>query len=172
MDSITLSQVRTGPDMATLIDQYGESLLRLCFFYLKDIHLAEDAMQDTLIKVYQHYGKFKGNASEKTWMMRIAINTCKNYLRSTWRKNVDPLSALESVPTTYQENLAQDDTLLLEIMKLPNKYKEVVLLHYYQDMSVKDIAVTLRCPVGTVTGRLRRARERLEINLKGWYYNV
>ncbi|WP_141502369.1 sigma factor [Paenibacillus luteus] len=66
-------------DMKRIIAEYGNSLLRMCFLYLKDIRLAEDAVQDTLIKVYKSYSQFKGHANEKTWIMKIAINVCKNY---------------------------------------------------------------------------------------------
>lgn len=71
-------------DLERVITEYGDSLLRMCFLYLKDIHLAEDAVQDTLIKAYLNYGKFRKDSSEKTWIVRIGINVCKNYLRSSW----------------------------------------------------------------------------------------
>ena len=89
MLSVSMPDRNSAPDMDMLVKQYGDSLLRMCFLYLKDIHLAEDAVQDTLLKVYEKYSGFDQNCAEKTWMMRIAINVCKNYLRSSWWKRIE-----------------------------------------------------------------------------------
>jgi RNA polymerase sigma-70 factor (ECF subfamily) len=144
----------------------------MSYLYLKDIHLAEDAVQDTFIKVYKSYPQFKGNSGLKTWIMRIAINVCKNYRRTSWWKRIDVLESLNSIPA--EAGAApdlRDDTLLLEIMRLSPKYKEVILLFYYQDMTTREISRALNIPESTVSVRLKRARERLKIKLKGWYYD-
>lgn len=171
MDSILLSREAPRPDMAALVDQYGDALLRICFLYLKDSYLAEDALQDTFLKVYQHYGKFKGEASEKTWVTRIAINTCKNYLRTMRRCPTDDLVAFESIPANPHAHPLEDNTLAVEVMKLPPKYKEVILLFYYQQFKIHEIAGILKTPAGTIASRLKKARALLETNLKGWYYD-
>jgi len=70
-------------EMDRLLEQYGDSLLRLCFLYLKDRYLAEDAVHDTLIKAYEGYAKFRGDSSEKTWLTSIAVNVyslTRNYV--------------------------------------------------------------------------------------------
>ncbi|QOR34877.1 sigma-70 family RNA polymerase sigma factor [Clostridium sp. 'deep sea'] len=152
-----------------LITTYGNSILRMCFIYLKDIHLAEDALQDTYIKVYKNYSSFKGNSSEKTWIMRIAINVCKNYLRSSWWKRKNEEVSLESITAT--ENMEENDDLVLEIMKLSYKYKEVILLYYYQELKIREIAKVLNIPESTVSIRLKRAREKLKISLEDNRYN-
>lgn len=140
----------------------------MCFLYLKDAHLAEDAVQDTFIKAYNSYSQFKGKSSEKTWIMRIAINVCKNYLRNSWWKRVDESVVLDNIPT--DESLIKDDTLLLEVMKLSQKYKEVILLFYYQEMKIREIAEILKIPESTVSVRLKRAREKLKSNLEDMDY--
>ncbi|HEY5561412.1 MAG TPA: sigma-70 family RNA polymerase sigma factor, partial [Clostridiaceae bacterium] len=147
------------------------SLLRMCFLYLKDIHLAEDAVQDAFIKVNKSYINFKGDSEEKTWVMRIAINVCKNYLRSSWWKRIDEAAVLENITVSNSTDALQDEALLLEIMKLSPKYKEVILLFYYQDMKICEIAEVLNIPETTISVRLMRAREILKIKLKGWYYD-
>ncbi|MFF2014688.1 sigma-70 family RNA polymerase sigma factor [Paenibacillus sp. NPDC058177] len=156
------------PDMKRIITEYGTSLLRMCFLYLKDIRLAEDAVQDTLIKVYNSYSQFKGNSSEKTWIMSIAINVCKNYLRSFWWRRIDGSAILENIPSKEYE--IEDTELIVQIMKLSHKYKEVILLYYYQDMKIKEIAEILKAPESTIAVRLKRAREILKTRLKGWNY--
>ncbi|HWP97602.1 MAG TPA: sigma-70 family RNA polymerase sigma factor [Syntrophomonadaceae bacterium] len=158
-------------DINSLVAEYGNSLFRMCFLYLKDIHLAEDAVQDTFIKIYKSYSQFKGDSELKTWIMRIAINVCKNYQRNSWWKRVDASEALNRIPVDTNSEVMADDTLLLEIMQLSRKYKEVILLFYYQDMSIQEISQTLKIPQSTVSIRLKRARERLKVKLKGWYYD-
>lgn len=71
-----------------LIDEYGTEILRLCYLYLKDYQLAEDACQDTFLKVYSNFHNFNRLSTEKTWITRICINTCKNYLRNPWKRKV------------------------------------------------------------------------------------
>lgn len=153
------------PDINKIVAEYGDSLLRMSFLYLKDYHLAQDAVQDTFIKVYRSYSGFNGKSSEKTWIMRIAINVCKNYLRSNWWKRIDAGAALETIPS--DEIGIQDDALLKAIMTLPVKYKETILLYYYQGLKIHEIAEALHIPESTVSVRLKRARERLKSQLKG-----
>lgn len=169
MASILDPENRKVPDIKRMIDKYGNSILRMCFLYLKDKHLAEDAIQDTFIKVYNNYPKFKGKSNEKTWIIRIAINVCKNYLRKSWWKHIDISTALDSIPV-YEDSY-KDDTLLIEVMKLSPKYKEVIILFYYQEMKIREIAEALQIPESTVSIRLRRARDILKSNLEDWYYD-
>ena len=171
MDYVLISSMKTMPDLEHLVEQYGDSLLRMCFLYLKDIQLAEDAVQETFIKVYKNYSHFKGNSEEKTWITKIAINVCKNYLRSSWWKHIDASAVLNNIPSSRIEADQQDDTLLAEIMKLSPKYREVILLYYYQDIKVRDIAKILDTPETTISVRLRRARGKLKLKMKGWYYD-
>ncbi len=171
MDHVSVPNQKPIPAMNKLVAKYGDPLLRMCFLYLKDIHLAEDAVQDTFIKVYKGYTNFKGDCEEKTWVMRIAINVCKNYLRSSWRKHIDEAAVLENISVSNSIEALQDDALLLEIMRLSPKYKEVILLFYYQDMKIREIAEILTIPEATISVRLMRAREILKIKLKGWHYD-
>lgn len=169
MTSSKLQHKNAELDMQRIMTDYGNSLLRLCFLYLKDVHLAEDAVQNTLIKISKNYAQFKSNSSEKTWIMRIAINECKNALRNSWWKRINASIILENIPADEYE--LEDNTLLTQIMKLSPKYKEVILLYYYQEMKIREIAVILQIPESTVSIRLKRARELLKSKLKGWYYD-
>lgn len=156
-----------SPDMDRIVQQYGDSLMRICFLYLKDVYLAQDAVQDTFLKIYRNYHKFDTNSSEKTWIMRIAINVCKDYLRSAWHRKVNVQEVLDEIPTHSETH--EDDTILIEIMRLKPHYREVILLFYYQDMKISDIAQVLGSPESTVSVRLKRAREQLKKRLEDWY---
>ena len=91
-----------GPDREESLNQmvltYEKDLQRLCCAYLKDIDLARDAVQETFLKAYRQMDQFNGKASEKTWLMRIAINTCKDVLRGGWFRHMDRTAVLEDLP--------------------------------------------------------------------------
>ncbi len=168
---VTAESRQKGLWLERLIENHGDSLLRLCFLYLGNVATAQDAVQDTFLKAYRHYAQFRGDSAEKTWLMRIAINTCKNYMRSPWMRFIDRSVIPESLPepTAYDADLT-DDTVIKEIMRLPHKYKEVLLLYYYQEMKTSEVAQALGIPEATVSIRLKRAREKLKPHFEEWYY--
>ena len=166
-----MSREKSSFDMDVLMNEYGTVLLRLCYLYLGDIQAAEDAVQETFIAVYQNYKQFKGASSEKTWITRIAINVCKNILRSMWTKKVT--IGLDNVEQSMEAaSDSNAETMFLEkeragtvssaIMKLDPKYREVVLLYYYQELNTNEIAKALHIPASTVRIRLARARNKLK----------
>lgn len=160
---------RGALELPRLLDEYGDGLLRMCVLCLGDRALAEDAVQDTFLKAMCAWERFRGGCSEKTWLTGIAVNVCRSYLRSPWRRRrVD----WESVrpPDTPAPSLP-DDTLVRAVQALPEKYRTAVVLHYYRELKVREIAAILRVPVSTVTVRLSRARTMLKEALKGWYYD-
>ena len=157
------------PDMQRLVSEYGNELLRMCYLYLHDLHLAEDAVQETYIKAYKNWGSYRRDCSEKTWITAIAINVCKSYLRSSQYKHWLYLTN-QNYESSYEDKI-KDDTVLKEIAELKPKYREVILLFYYEQLKVKEIASILHITESAVTVRLTRAREQLKISLKGWYFD-
>ena len=169
-DNPAPSYLQDEDGFARLLDDWGDRLLRLCTLYLKDAHLAEDAVQETLIKAWRNVDKFRGDGSEITWITRIAINVCKSYLRSPWKRRRAPAEELERL-FAPSDNPQVDDTLPHAIMALSRPYREVILLYYYQELKAREIADILGVDVSTVTVRLSRARKQLREALKGWYYD-
>ncbi len=157
--------------ISRIMAEYGRELKRLCYLYLKDEGLAEDAVQDTFLKAYKALESFREESSEKTWIVRIAVNTCKDYLRTAWFRRVDRRVALENLPEESCEAKNPDHTVMQEIMRLPAKHREVILLRYYQEMEIAEIAVVLKIPEGTVKSRLGRARDKLAKTLERWYFD-
>lgn len=158
-----------GMDLAAMLEKHGDHLLRLCTLYLGDQSQAEDAVQDTFLRAIQAWPKFRGDSTVETWLVRIAINVCKNQLKSPWRLRRAPAEALEGLRTEGPE--PEDDTLVKAVQGLPPKYREVVILYYYQEWKAYEIAQRLHISVSTVTVRLSRARNMLKEKLKGWYYD-
>ena len=150
-----------------LMSLYERDLLRMSYVYLHDLALAEDAVQETFIKVYKNLDTFRGESNEKTWLMRIAINTCKDMRRAGWFRFVDRRVSLDKLPQAYCAFLEEDNAITTEIMLLPRKQMEVVLLYYYQGLTVYEIAKVLGIAVSSVSVRLKRAREQLKKELEG-----
>lgn len=163
--------VGPGPDnkkrLCTLIDQYERELLHLCCVYLRDISMAEDAVQETFMKAYQHMDAFRGESSEKTWLYRIAINTCRDMRRSKWLRIFDRSVDIDALQIPVQGASDVSIALMQEIMRLPVKQREVIFLFYYQDMTLAEIGRLLGAPVSTVGDRLHRARTMLRKAMKG-----
>lgn len=150
-----------------LLDQHGDSILRLCLLYLGDRQLAEDAFQETFLKAWRHQDSFRGDSSEKTWLTHIAMNVCRSMLRSGWfrlRKQSQDIDTLLSL-TAPEEGRNLD--LTRELCALPGKYREVILLYYYENMNAREIAQLLHLPANTVSTRLRTARNMLHTALEG-----
>ena len=168
MEKPLTSVRRESMDLAGLLEEHGDHLLRLCTLYLGDRSQAEDAVQDTFLRALRAWPGFRGDCAVETWLVRIAINVCKDYLRSAWNRRVSVVEALNEIPAA-EDSPHEDDTLLREIMNLKPKYKEVILLFYYQDMKISEIARVLDAPESTVSVRLKRAREQLKKRLEGWY---
>lgn len=151
------------------VHAYGTAILRTCFVCLSDVREAEDAMQETFIKAWRAMDRFEGRngASEKTWLTHIALNVCRDVQRSRWFRHVDMRRALEDVPQTVASVLPEDRTLLLDIMQLPDKYKQPILLYYYQDMTIEETAEVLDVSKSTVHSRLRKAEQLLRLSIEG-----
>ena len=160
-----------GPDREERLNQmvltYEKDLLRLCCAYLKDIDLARDAVQETFLKAYRRMNQFNGKASEKTWLMRIAINTCKDVLRGGWFRHMDRTAVLEDLPLPVDPPSVEHIALTSAIMALPRKYMEVILLHCDQGMNIRETAQALGITPPAVINRLKKARAALRDALEG-----
>ncbi len=171
----TMAQTREEPVeriIEGLMRQHADSILRLCLMILQDYHLAEDAMQDTFLKAYRSYGRFRGDSSVYTWLTRIAINTCKDVRRSAWHRRMSRSIRLEDLPEPSVPPAEADDTLINSVLALPMKLRETVLLVYYSNLSVAEAARTLSISVPAVYKRLKKAHGILKIELEGWFHEA
>lgn len=170
MDKASVPGNVRDAEIERMMREYGTSVLRMCYAYLRDPSLAEDAGQDTFIKAYRHLDSLLtgGKGHEKAWLMRIAINTCKDYRRSAWFRHLDLRTPIEGLPEASQPMAEKDQRLADGIIGLPRKEKEAVLLFYYQDMSYDEIAEALGISRSSVYNRLTRAKRLLKNTLEGW----
>ena len=149
--------------------RYGDALVRMCCLYLNDASLAQDAAQDTFIKAWRNLGRFRRECDERTWLMRIAVNTCRDMLRGRWFRHVDRRVRLEDLPETAVDVQWPDDTLTRAILALPDGQRNVVTLRYFQGFSVEETASLLKLSRRTIHYRLEKAERLLKDHLEGWY---
>ena len=147
-----------------LMNTYGDELLRTCYLYLKDYQLAEDAVQETFIKVMKSYDSFKHKSSEKTWLMRIAINCCKNIMRTRWfhirQNNLE--SHVEKIGDDPINNFVEKDSVSAAIMALNAEDRQIIILYYYQELSAREIAIVIGKSENATIQRLNRARGKMK----------
>lgn len=151
-----------------LINRYGDEILRLCLSYLGNRQLAEDAFQDTFVKAWKHLTAFRGESSVRTWLSQIAVNTCRDLLRSSWFGMWKRSQPVETLLNLSSGDIPRPPSPVRDaVLALPGRYREVIVLHYMENMNVREIAECLHLSVNTVTTRLRRARQLLKTELKG-----
>lgn len=160
-----------GRTLERMMTEYGDSVVRVCYLFLKDRQLAQDAAQETFIKAWNALHTLRSGDTEKAWLIKIAVNTCKNMLRSRYFRMVDRSISTDDLPEPASVDPDTDDTVLKEVMALDDKYREVVVLYYYQELSSDETAKVLGLPTATVRTRMKRARELLRTRLKGWYFD-
>ncbi len=160
-------------DIETLVREYGNDVLRTAYSFVRDREAAKDLFQETFIKANYNLDKFRGDSSIKTWLIRITVNVCKDYLKSAYQKNVVPMTQVEEDSLRVEddheqiENADRDEQIRRAVNSLPENYREVVLCVYFREMSVADTSAALGVPEGTVKSRLARAREVLKSKLEG-----
>ena len=161
-------------DIDYYVEQYGDYLYRIAYVYTKDQHAAEEVVQDVFIKLYET-NQFEGKSSEKTYLTKMTINRCYDYLRK-WKVKKAQLFEYftKSVASSEQVVIEQQerDEIVEAILTLPLKYREVLLLYYYDDLSVAEIASCIHIPQSTVATRLQRARTKLKEQLPKMEWEV
>ena len=156
--------------LENVMDRWEAPLLRLCFAYLGDRGLAEDAVQETFLKAWKGYDRFEHRADEKTWLTRIAVNQCKDVLKSAWNRHTDRTVDTDLLPEAAVPFEERDDTVTRAVMSLPARLREVTLLRWYQGLSLEEMVKVLHLPRSTINYRLKNAKTMLKGKLEDWYY--
>ena len=158
-------------DLYRWMNNYGDMLVRLAYGILKDSDLAQDAAQDTFVKAYKNKAAFRGESSEKTYLTSILMNTCRDYLRTSWMKRIDRKISVHQLPEPYADASIPDRTVIEAVLRLPLPLRQVILLRHWQSMKIKEIGDALCISPETVKKRLKRANQKLQTQLEGWYYD-
>lgn len=160
---MTKSLLRTNKEIAEIYKRQMKTVYRVCFAYMKNPSDTEDAVQDTFYKMIKSGVAFESEEHEKAWLIRTATNVCKNSVKHWFRKRVD-LADYENLLS--RGNIEIDDTFEV-VMSLPDKYKTVVYLYYYEGYKTPEISNILQKPQSTIRNYLHEARGVLKEKLGG-----
>ena len=146
-----------------LVEMYKDNIYAAAFNICKSAADAEDVVQDTFLQYYMTKKEFDDEKHIRYWLLRVAINKAKN-IQSSFRRKKE--MSLEDYVETLTFETPESRELFEEVMKLPEKYRVVIHLFYYEDYSIKEIAKILRVTESSVKVRLSRGRAKLKDALK------
>ncbi len=159
------SLLPTDKEFAELYLRHADLVYRLSYIYLKNPFDAEDAVQSVYLKLIKSQPVFNNHNHEKAWLMVTTRNYCKDILKNWWKTRRVALDALPEVSSWNGDK--QSSEVLARLLSLPEKYKIVLYLYYYEEYSVKEISEMLGHKESTVQTQLSRGRKRLKIDLGG-----
>ena len=156
------------------VEEHIEHLLKIAFLYVKDWPAAEDIVQDVFLTYYEKFEQFEERSSLKTYLIRITINKCKDYLKS-WCYRKQALTNNFFMSRQDRRRVLEDVERLdiaNAVLDLPIHLREVIIHYYYEEQSVLEVAQLLAISDNTVKTRLRRARQLLKEKLSNDEWEV
>lgn len=165
----------TGSDGAIyssedLVHKYIDMVYRLALSQTKSLDFAEDITQDVFLKFLQSDKVFESEEHVKAWLIRVTINCSKKLFLSSWFKKTVPIT--EDLAEKLSFHTPEQSDAYFAVNALPQKYRTVIYLYYYEEMSIKELCALLNASEGTIKSRLHRAREMLKISLKGGEFDA
>ncbi len=178
-----MEKAERDQELQLKIETYGNMLFRLCLIRLQNVQDAEDVVQDVFYQYLRRSEPFESGEHEKAWLLKVAVNACHRVWRSAWKRHQSgeewqEASGVLLASVTQEEACSPEEyslgqekrrQLLEAVMSLPAKYREVIHLFYYQQLSVKAIAEVTGRGESTITSQLTRGRELLRRSLKEEY---
>ena len=158
--------MRSEQEVNRAIDLYSDTIRRICMIHLKNSADTEDIFQTVFLKYALSHVDFESNEHEKAWLIRVAINACKDLLKSFWKHTV----ALDEIIEQPSQISPDHKEVLEAVLSLPTRYRDVVYLHYYEDYTAPEIAQILHKNVNTVYTLLTRSKQMLQKKLEGDEY--
>ena len=148
-----------------LMEQYGEQVKKLAYSYVRNWPIAEDVAQEVFISVYKNLHRFRGDASYKSWIYKIAINKSKDALKTRFLRPDKLFKKLKTLGIAEEQSAEdwamvrdEDRALSQMVLDLPLKYREVIILYYYEGLKLEEITAYTKLNLSTVKTRLRRAK--------------
>ena len=146
----------TEEQRTQVVNRWGDMVYRLALARTASVPDAEDVFQEVFLRYFRHEEKFHSDEYRKAWLIRCTVNRAKSLTASPWRRRIVPLETAEEVGVEddYRE-------VYSAVLSLPGKYRAVIHLHYFEGLSVSEMAQTLQLPEGTVKSQLSRGRDLL-----------
>ena len=152
-------------EIAAVYDRHANMLYRVAMSHLNNSEDAQDAVQDVFARYISAAPTFSDEEQERAWLIRVTVNHCRDILKSPWRKRRVSRTELSGASEEPVFAMEEQKTLFQAVMALPEKYRMVLYLFYYEELSVREMAVLLNLSQTAVTTRLSRAREKLKLQL-------
>lgn len=174
----TVSKAVEAEFLQKKIDAYSDMLYRIAYLQLRNNQDAEDVVQETFYQYIKNRREFESVEHEKAWLIKVTLNGCRKVWRSAWYRRTGAMpewelaADSESTDSNMEQDILQKERnreVMEAVMKLPRKYREVIHLFYFQQMSIKEIGVVTQRKESTVTSQLTRGRELLRKKLKEEY---
>ena len=167
-------------EFCELVRRHEPRIRRLCCSILIDKSTADDAAQETFIRAYKAIARFRGDSAFISWLYKIAINTCRDFMRKTsarpslsWEalseRQRQQLEAERAAPPDSAIASEHSQTIHLVLAALPAKQREILLLREVEGLSYEEIAQVMKCTIDSVKARLKRTREKLDDKLRHLY---
>ena len=144
-----------------LLEEYSDTVTRLCIMHTGNMSDAEDCYQNVFFKLYKQLKK-GSIPNPKAWLLRVTVNECRSLWRYRLRRNTLSLEDISEVPAK-----AEDSELWQLVCGLPPKYRDVIYLYYYEELTAEEIAEITKSKPATVRSQLKRGREKLKGMLEG-----
>jgi len=166
---LKVKSLSSNNDIDEIIKEYSNMVYRLAFSLTKSKADADDVYQEVFLRYIRKNTEFESEEHRKAWLIRVTINCSNNFWSSAWKKKTIPLSDTDQLVGVVSFEIQEETTLYNELTKLPKKYRNVIHLFYYEDMSTDQISKILDIKPATVRTQLTRARAMLKVTLKGEY---
>jgi RNA polymerase sigma factor (sigma-70 family) len=161
VDRIVNDSFKLNDRIHYAIDTHANNIIKIAFTYVKNLADAEDIAQDTFLAYLLNKPDFQSDEHEKAWLIRVAINKCKNFLQTTWYRKTGAL------PDDLAYLPREESDLLQYVFALDVKYRMPIHLHYFEGYSIAEIAAILRTNPSTIGTRLARGRKILKLKMGG-----
>ncbi len=154
-----------------VVRYYSPMIYRIALTKTRSSYDADDIFQEVFMKLCLNEKEFETEEHRKAWLIRVTINCCNSHFTAPWRKNIDSLEdATESQlrdETVEVCELEEGPDVYAQVLSLPQNMREVVLLYYYEEMSIREISQVLQTSEVNIKKRLSRARQKLKMELAG-----
>ena len=145
---------------------YAPMVYRIALTKTKSSYDADDIFQEVFIRLASSKLNFESEEHRKAWLIRVTISRCNSHFTAPWRKNITSIDEHPETEDIEDSDENEDsENVLAQVLALPQNMRDVILLYYYEDMSVREIAQTLKISEDNVKKRLSRARQRLKLEL-------
>lgn len=156
--------MKSTEDVNRVVEEYADMVQRICFVHLKNSHDTEDVFQNVYLKYLLYEGSFESSEHEKAWFIRVTINACTDWLRKLSHRKCLPLEIIAE-ESEIQDSFSDD--ILEAVLQLPEKYRNVIYLFYYEEYTAVEIAKILGRKENTIYTWLSRGKEILRRQLGG-----